>query len=432
MLIQIYLKIEAFLISFTLSILLYVYYGSVTHPKYSYLNYLFEEVNLVFLMVMAGMSSLLTFFLPRKILTPSDLLAHIFFPFIILPSFTVPLYTFSTPISLSVFFPYLFAISAVQISLCYLRKAPNIKLPFRSDLRIGKSFIFVILVLALTYLISVYKVNYDFLSREDFEISSVYEIRDTFRAQNSKKEGVAGYLIAWLSKAIIPLLFILGLHKKKYFWVIGACSIQMIMFMISGHKAVFFSLLLVFFVWKLLNYRNNGVMMFRCIVYGAIVLICSSLYFGFDLLAEVFVRRMMILPGIISGFYLDYFSTESFDYYRHTFLNRDLSAGPHPQYLIGKVYFDNANTSANVNIFIAAYSNLGFYAIFIESILLLFFLKLLQGFRQINLRVLLSACAVPFLTLGDATFITCLFTHGLLIIAFLFWLYNQRGADSKG
>ncbi len=81
------------------------------------------------------------------------------------------------------------------------------------------------------------------LSHINFDLSKVYELRESDYGISSNS-GVFGYINSWATKVFNIFLISIAFLKKKYFYAIIFIFIQVLLFALSGHKIVLFSLIL--------------------------------------------------------------------------------------------------------------------------------------------------------------------------------------------
>jgi TM2 domain-containing membrane protein YozV len=122
--------------------------------------------------------------------------------------------------------------------------------------------------------------------------------------------------------------------------------------------------------------------------------------------------------GVLTGLYLDYFSQNELYYLSHgvfsDFVKSSYNFAPANQ--IGYIFFGNHKMSANANIWADAYANFGFIGVIVFSIILLFYLWILDNSAVNKKQPIIFALASTTYVLTDTALLTSFLTHGLLIL----------------
>lgn len=144
---------------------------------------------------------------------------------------------------------YAFPFYALSISYCVIlmaqriihhTKIPTINLSLSENL-----FAYALLgsgIFSCLLLLSHYGFTFKWHDTDD-----LYAVREEFKENSSR---IYIYLFNWFAYVINPLLFLWSFDKKKWIYFLASCGIQLYLFTIGGHKAVF--LLLPFFIDSLL------------------------------------------------------------------------------------------------------------------------------------------------------------------------------------
>ena len=156
---------------------------------------------------------------------------------------------------------------------------------------------------------------------------------------------------------------------------------------------------------------------------------------GFPIMNALFIHRMVIIPGVVTGYYYDFFSHHPFEMLAHSILKPFLSS-PYreaPAFVIGRYYWSSAKMDANANLWASAYSDFGFLGMLFFSALLGIVLNLYDKLSEnLDLRFACMVIAFPTMILANASLLTSLLTGGigLLIITLLFVPRDVVGASS--
>ncbi|MBL1385253.1 MAG: hypothetical protein COA35_011340 [Colwellia sp.] len=404
----------------------WVYKNSV-FPFYEYMGYTYNSPNIVLFIFFSCSLAFLSFFLPKKINKVSDFFILFAYIHILIPIFTVPLYTIED-YELLLWIPTLVIITCIWLSLFFLARLPTLKgadlLHNKSSLRItvGLSIFFSLIVIAS------YGVNFTQLFTLS-DISKLYDLRMDFRDQNESVNILSKYLFAWSAKVFIPFILIIGVVRKSYTIVFSAIFLQLCIFAVNGQKTILLGLFWVLFIVWTLKKSNSGELLFRVLMLGIITFCLADYLFGYDAFTNIIVRRMFMMPGLLTGYYLEYYSGNGFDYYSNSVLNgiTDSIYSTTLAFTIGNQYFSSDLMSANANIFASAFANLGFTSLILEGLILFFLLYLVDSYtKAVDMRIALSLFTLPLMSLADSPLMTSIVTHGIFIALVIAIIINTR------
>lgn len=265
------------------------------------------------------------------------------------------------------------------------------------------------------------------LRLQDPNLADTYVFRFQYRDDLLLGGGGFAYLVTWTGNVINPFLMSFGLIRRKASLLALGGLGQVALFSLTGFKSMLFSPLLV--VLLHLAARDEGRFFARRVVtsIGGVIAVGlgASLALKDDFITYVFVRRVLATPGLLSGAYLDFFSTHP-----KTLFAESLPAGlvhnPYgtsPAFIIGRAFFHNLDTSANANIFASGYAGLGFFGVLLVAALAAFYLRFLDAVTEgRDWRLLLGVIGMIGFTLSNSSFFTSLQTHGLAFACLLILL----------
>jgi uncharacterized membrane protein YciS (DUF1049 family) len=241
----------------------------------------------------------------------------------------------------------------------------------------------------------------------------------TTRAQFSAELGGAtagGYIVPWAGNAINPLLMTLGLARRRPGLVAIAFFGQLLIYADTGFKSVFFSIALVPLVYLALTFarRRFGLLA----ILAAPVILAGGVLAG-SLTGELslsLVRRFFATPGQVGWYFYDYFAAHPKFHLSHSVLSWLFSSGyvEDPPQLVGRVYFPKTLPSANAHFWADAFANFGFAGIIVFTIVMAFFLLIVDGLGQRrDIRVFGPMLAIAGGSLASSALLTTLLTIGL-------------------
>jgi len=241
-------------------------------------------------------------------------------------------------------------------------------------------------------------------------LNNIYETR----AIQKEISGLyTSYMYSWLSKVLIPILLVLALIFKKKLEIGILFSMLIFLFLCGAHKSVLIGTLLVFFFYKgsythkikYFLYALNFVVFFGVLLY---------LLNDHKFINSLITRRIFFLPSLLDSYYFSFFH-DNYLYWSGSFM-KYLIEYPYnfdPPQLIGEVFFDSSDVSANNGIISDGYANLGMLGIFINVTFVSFYLMIIKSLKISN-----KFFGVIFLfvfTLISSSLTTILLTHGGLL-----------------
>ena len=169
---------------------------------------------------------------------------------------------------------------------------------------------------------------------------------------------------------------------------------------------------------------------------AGLVLVSSllQLWLNSGMLFSVFVRRLIATPGLLTGYYLDFFSQNPKALLGHSILRSvvDYAYQYPPAIQIGFTYFGDPSISANANLWADAFANFGFAGIFgftfLLGLVMWLFDSVAQG-RSQRLTSLLFGMPAFFLT--NTALLTSLLTHGIGLVLLIVYLIPRAAPEAQ-
>lgn len=267
-------------------------------------------------------------------------------------------------------------------------------------------------------------------------LGDVYSLRSDFREQSAGASVLLVYLMGWQSKVINPLLIAFGLSQKSIPMVAAGGLGQLFLYAVAGHKSVLFSGLLVITV--LLGRLWGGRKLGGLASWGAASLVVVStavtLGLGSLVLVTLFVRRLFLLPGLLTGYYYDFFSTNPKTMNLDPISRRLFTSSYEERVpsIVGRVFFDSQEMNANAHLWADAYAALGLVGMIIVTIvfgLILWTFNSLAVRRNGSLAAMLAA--VPSFNTTNSALFASIGSHGIGLALLLLWLLPESPSDEK-
>lgn len=366
-----------------------------------------------------------SFWLPINRERPSQLVYLLLYVLVFVPAMIIPLYTLQISIKRLMFFDVALLISFVCLRIIY--RFPLLVIP---RIRISPFLFWLGFILVTTifyaYIINTYGFQFHWISFND-----VYEVRSKYASELSENGVLSNYVIDWISNVLNPFLIVFGLIKRKFILVIMGILGQVMMYSITGNRTAILSGIYVFLI--ILSQRKKGRNFGIYLVLGLTGIVVVSCLI--DSLTQtnwatsLFVRRLIITPGLLTGYYLQFFSEHPNTLLAHSIF-KGIFPYPYPlnpPNLIGYIYWGNPNTSANANVWADAYANFGIWGVFGFTVLLGLVLWIFDSLASgKNIFVTTLVLSMPSLALVDGALLTALLNHGLGFAILLIYLLPKK------
>ena len=217
-------------------------------------------------------------------------------------------------------------------------------------------------------MISVFGFHFHYVSFED-----TYSVCAQFQDTLAQDPALVANAIGWQAWVINPLVMAVGLRSHCLSWVLVGAGGQFAIYSITAFRSMLFSAgLLLFLLWASRSPKAFGTrlsLLWTAIFAGT----GAALSYGYGLMAEALVGvRMTALPGLLTGYYYEFFSVHPQAHLGHSILKAltDYPYAVEPPYLIGALYFRSASNDANANLWADAYANFGYAGIICFTLLL--------------------------------------------------------------
>lgn len=305
----------------------------------------------------------------------------------------------------------------------------ELKIAFHIENRYG-NFIIIAVALASVLVVLYICVKYSGF-RLSFDLYNVYGLRK--EAGDYGVSSAIGYLLG-LSCAVVPVIIVFSLKKKKYLMGFLLIFIQLLNFSINGLKSTFAMTLLsiacYFFIRK--SYLKNLEIIFS--VFGLACIIEKACFKTFYLI-DFLLRRVFFVSSQLSFCYMDYFLHNEPDYFKTTILGRLFgipSSYSSIAYMIGDIYF-HKDTSANCGLVADAMTNMGVAGLFVlPFVLSIFFLILDKCVKNINEKIYFVAFVYIAYVLNNAFFTTAMLSHGIFGLMIVMWILSKMEEKRQG
>ena len=397
-------------------------YVNLLCPEFDYWGYAYNPPSSS-LVVSAWLIAILpSFWIPIALRRPSLCIYWLLYVMVFVPASIIPWYWGQAdPNTLLVFSFVLLAVFSL-IGIIYRMPLVRIAHP-RTSVIAFWSLIVLLSIAFYTVTFASFGLQFRLINLED-----VYDVRREFNQSSQEAGRLAAYAVDWQSHVINALLIGYGLAFRK--WPVLAAGLlgQLAIYAITAERSVLFSsflsLSLLLALWRggrffglLVLWGMAGLMLISAIIYS---------WFESITLISLLTRRMIIVPGLMTGQYVDFFSKNP-----HTMLGDGiLSAFVDYPYslpianMIGAQYYRSPYTGANANLFAYGYASFGITGVILFAFLLALTMWTFDSLSwRTDLRIAVLMLALPSLTLANSSLFTCLLQHGMALTGILLYLY---------
>ncbi len=414
----------------TYTVALIFIYTEVVSPNYSYWGFSNNSPPTIYLLLSCLVAIVPSIWMPVALQRPSQVVYWMLYVLVLVPASIVPIFSLQMEPGQVMMLELTLLAAFALLGLIYLLptfRLPSIHLIYS---RRYPQWLFWVIVAAsglLLYadVLSVYGFNLNLVS-----LSDVYDVRADYRASLGGSAFTA-YAVQWLGNVIFPLLIARGLLTRNRLLVPIGFLGQLTLYSITGFKSILFSSALLLIV--LFCFRSRGRSFGPTVIWGSVALVIATTVVGALsgqlLITDLGVVRPILTPGLLTGFYFDFFSVNETVKLGHSIFSSFVTYPYNltPQFLIGEVYFGSAQTAANANVWADAFANFSYIGVIAFTIVLGF---VLWGFDMLakdrDIRIIAMLMGVAGFTLANAGVFTSLLTHGIgLMFILLYLLPNE-------
>lgn len=402
-------------------ILLDFIYVNFVYKVFAYSGFIYEPNTTKYLIGM-GYLIMMFLFLPKDSAKPSSIFLQLHYIIMIIPIITL----FGLANESHDFMLY---ITVLFIMQCFIMKSiSNIKVIRLKNS--NKVLYALIAMISLMVYVSMIRVN-GLPSLKALNILNVYEVR---------KEVVTpflmGYMVNWQAKIINPFLITIGYLKKNRKVLLIGIILQLLIFLITAHRSFLFIPAGIIIVVKIFEIRTNVLMTSSVVAnLGVGITYLSYALTGEILIPSVFIRRFLFVPAKIKFNYYDFFSNNKFIYFSQGLIGK-LFGFEYPydiprNYFMSYLYGGSITSAANTGYLADAYSQMGFFGMFILSLLFIFILVIIDSLgRRIDNRLVIGLTLFTMISLNDVALLTAMLTGGLFLLLIILYLYNESEVTS--
>lgn len=405
-------------------------YKTAIVPLFAYSGLVWEDWHLGRLLLATTAMGLASLVLPHQIAKPAQFIVGALFILVLVPVSTIPLVS-------GILEPNHATALSLAASLCFAvlsfaaRKNVDALAP-KSVLSEG-FFISVSVIVSVCVLLVIYVMAGFSIERPDF--SEANDVRLEFRDTLASSSPILAYAVPLSVKVLNPLLLIVGLQWKKW-WVVGLSLVgQLSIFTLNGQRSILIGTIGALFVYFAVS-RWRRIRTSRFFLGAALFIVISWVIFavlGSATLMSLFVRRLIVVPGMLTGVYHSYYDESNFAQFRHSRIFSFGDPEPAPPRVVGEYFTGNPDIAANANFLADGYANFGWVGVVVFGLVLALILAFLNRVAAgVPNQVVFALLVGPTFALSDTALFTTLLTHGLIALMVILAIYPRpRGASAS-
>lgn len=357
-------------------------------------------------------------YLPGGVRRAGDILVYVLFLMAFVPSMVIPS-TFSS-LTTNDLLTFQLILAACFLIILIANSTPGVRLDFAVFTPRG----YRVFLVGLWILMIVPIVIYMGVPSSIPGLGGVYEVRFQARESMASAPTVVAFLYTMMARVVSKFLFVYGLiYRKPLFLSIGLIT-SVYLYGVSGHRSFLFQLgLYILLILGMAIFRNR---LASLIAPALLILVLSSALVDFlmnsDWLRSLLVRRTFIVPGILSGYYHEFFSNNPNTQWAYSFLG-SVGRSPYestPPFLIGEYYFNNPATSANASIWADGFANFGYVGMLVATIVAGIVIWIINSAALGRpLKFVLPLTTVVLMVFVSTSVFTSLVTHGVILLILL-------------
>lgn len=399
-------------------------YANVISPSFEYYKFIFHVHIPVLPIAGVAMAVLPVLWLPLTAFRPSSVTLWLIYLFVHVPSSVIPFCTFDVEPLRAL--PYVITLFGCCLLLAWMTRLPRHRLQ-RANLPAPLFWMLALGSVAAVVCVTVYYLGLHF---KVHSFSEVYDVRAEYTEALSRTPRGLMYVMIWTANVASPFLFVEGLRRRHWLLLGGSIVVQIMLYSMTGLKSFILSYVLLGGLWAMLHISERKLGRNLLLASATMVVLCAGLdsVSGNGFFSSLFVRRLILTPGLFSAFYHDFFSANEKLYLSHSIFSGwfEYSYETTITYVIGQTYLGRPECGANVNFWADGFANFGYAGMIVYTLILggvLWFVDCITHERQRVTAILLLA--MPSMSLVNSALLTVLFTHGMGLAVFILWTMPQ-------
>lgn len=334
------------------------------------------------------------------------------------------------------------AITVLSYLIVVLGSKIPLNLPGRGFIS-SKAMIVLLLIVALIYFFSLIWLGQ--LQYLNLDYLRVYEIR---REAALAVPPIFGYLGPWVARVVIVVGLALSIERRNWIAFAAFAIGSVGAFAFTAHKEPLAYPLIVAAAYYFARDQRRLTFLLVITVIGSALLAIDAPWFSTSLdqrpggpvgglLADLVLRRAILVPSMLNAFYIEFFMGEGVQYWwSSSRITLGLVPMPYdvsPPFKIGAEFFNRVDNSANAGFIGMGVANGGILGVVLYSAALGLMLSFTNAFANRHGTQLSAAFFMTgFLTYAvSADLFTALLTHGLLLTIVAAVLLKPSQSESQ-
>ena len=254
-------------------------------------------------------------------------------------------------------------------------------------------------------------------------LTDVTTVREDYREEVQGGPAIVAYAVGWAGRVVLPVAIAIGIWWRRWWLVAIGLIGETYIYSVTGFRSLFLSVGLVVgvvYLVRLIATRWGALLPF--IAAAGITLAALPALVGVRLPLSLFVRRLIDVPGQLTGYYFDYFTTQQPYLLSHSVLGW-LFEQPQiaePPRVIGLEYFHDPRVNANGNLWADGMANFGLPGVLLVSLLAVAVLVAMDtAARGRALPLTAAILGATVVSLTNSGLLTSLGTHGIALAIIL-------------
>lgn len=273
----------------------------------------------------------------------------------------------------------------------------------------------------------------DFAGLKAFDIGYIYEMRSKL-----VYPPMFGYIVSWITRAIIPWLFMIGLHGKRMVLILYSVFFQIMFYMILGHKAPVLLMGIILAVYvaskrKILLLGSYFAMLCALVIgtIGGWLEIKSDVN-SMVVINALLGERTLFIPAVIKHQFYEFFSQYPKLFFADGMIGKLLSQTNLYNNSSGFVIYAYNNqgslaVESNAGYLADSYAQMGVIGMLTIGILVILMVKFVSKYsKHMPMELLCCIVACFSVLLNDGAFFTILLTGGIWIMLGMLTIYTRR------
>lgn len=260
-----------------------------------------------------------------------------------------------------------------------------------------------------------------------FNLYEVYDFREKYG--NVSSIGIFGYLNSWVTKIFIVILLAWSIHRRKIILISLFIVVILFLFLLSGHKSVFQSLIIVLGFHVFFKFKKPHLVLLISFISLIVTTLLVSFVINMPIVSSMILRRLLFVPTHLNYTYLEFFSIHEYIYWSNGIL-KNIIEYPYeikPVFLIGE-YLGKDKMAANTGFIGNGFMHAGILGVFVYTIIAIILFNIINLLGScFNKFFLYSIVFMPIFTLIiSSDLLTTLLTHGLFISILVLFLFEAK------